>query len=84
MLIIANDRWTIYFQGWRPHWVRTWISGIETAVIHAKDPKDQVVELKTRLRYAGVRNCVTDPLKVAAQRRSNSKPGAKKSTEKNG
>lgn len=62
MLIISTDKWTIYFDGWRPKIVKTWISGIETAILRGT-PEQQVEELKARLRYAGVSNKVTDPNK---------------------
>ena len=58
MLIIANDRWTVFFEGWRPRVVKTWISGVETCVLKGT-PEQQVGELKTRLRYVGVNNTVT-------------------------
>jgi hypothetical protein len=58
MLIIANDRWTVFFEGWRPRVVKTWISGVETCVLKGT-PEQQVEELKTRLRYVGVNNTVT-------------------------
>ena len=60
MFIIANNKWTLFFRGWRPVVVRTWISGVETCVLKGT-PEQQVEELKARLRYAGVSNNVTDP-----------------------
>lgn len=60
MIIISTDKHTIYFDGWRPRIVKTWISGVETALLKGT-PERQVEELKVRLRYAGVRNNVTDP-----------------------
>lgn len=60
MIIISTDKHTIYFDGWRPRIVKTWISGVETALLKGT-PERQVKELKVRLRYAGVRNNVTDP-----------------------
>jgi hypothetical protein len=60
MLIISTNKHTIYFDGWRPRIVKTWISGVETALLKGT-PDQQVEELKVRLRYAGVRNKVTDP-----------------------
>lgn len=79
MLIISNDRWTLFFQGWRPRLVKTWISGVETAIIHATDPVDQVAELKTRLRYVGVNNDVTRKIpekKKSTRRRRTAKKSA--------
>lgn len=58
MMIIATNRWTVYFQGWRPRLVRTWISGVETAILKGT-PEQQVEELKSRLRYQGVINAAT-------------------------
>ena len=58
MLIIANDRWTVFFEGWRPRVVKTWRSGVETCVLKGT-PEQQVEELKARLRYVGVNNTVT-------------------------
>ena len=69
MFIVSNDKWTLYFDKWRPRIVRTWISGVETAIIHAEDPAAQVEELKTRLRYVGVRNHVTNPVIVKHKKR---------------
>jgi len=66
MFIIANNKWTLFFRGWRPVVVRTWISGVETAILKGT-PEQQVEELKTRLRYAGIQNMVTDPIWVARQ-----------------
>lgn len=62
MFIISNDKWTLYFDGWRPRIVKTWISGVETALLRGT-PEQQVEELKVRLRYAGVSNRVTKPVK---------------------
>jgi hypothetical protein len=58
MIIVSNDKWTLYFDGWRPRIVKTWISGVETCVLKGT-PEQQVEELKSRLRYVGVRNQVT-------------------------
>lgn len=58
MLIISNNRWTVYFEGWRPRVVKTWISGVETALLKGT-AEQQVEELKARLRYVGVDNQVT-------------------------
>jgi hypothetical protein len=58
MIIVSNNKWTLYFNGWRPKIVRTWISGVETCVLKGT-PEQQVEELKSRLRYVGVRNQVT-------------------------
>lgn len=58
MLIISNNRWTVYFEGWRPRVVKTWVSGVETALIKGT-AEQQVEELKARLRYVGVNNQVT-------------------------
>ena len=58
MLIISNDRWTVYFKGWRPKIVKTWHSGVETALLKGT-AEQQVEELKARLRYVGVNNQVT-------------------------
>ena len=58
MLIIANDRWTVFFEGWRPRMVKTWRSGVETCVLKGT-AEQQVEELKARLRYVGVDNTVT-------------------------
>ena len=69
MLIISTDKYTIYFDGWRPRIVKTWISGIETAIIRGT-PEQQVEELKARLRYAGVSNKVTDPNKKKTKKRT--------------
>lgn len=66
MIIIANDKWTLFFRDWRPVVVRTWISGVETAILKGT-PEQQVEELKTRLRYTGIQNMVTDPIWVARQ-----------------
>jgi hypothetical protein len=66
MFIIANNKWTLFFRGWRPVVVRTWISGVETAILKGT-PEQQVEELKTRLRYTGIQNMVTDPIWVARQ-----------------
>jgi len=60
MLIISTNKYTIYFDGWRPRIVKTWVSGVETAILKGT-PEQQVEELKARLRSAGVRNKVTDP-----------------------
>lgn len=60
MLIISTNKHSIYFDGWRPRVVKTWVSGVETALLKGT-PEQQVEELKVRLRYAGVRNNVTDP-----------------------
>lgn len=60
MIIISIDRYIIYFDGWRPRIVKTWISGIETAILHGT-PEQQVKELKVRLRYVGVNNNITNP-----------------------
>jgi hypothetical protein len=60
MLILSNDRYTVYFDGWRPRVIKTWISGVETAILRGT-PEQQVEELKCRLRYVGIRNRVTDP-----------------------
>lgn len=60
MFIISTNKWTIYFNGWRPKIVKTWISGVETAILKGA-PEQQVEELKARLRYAGVSNNITDP-----------------------
>lgn len=68
MLIISTDKYTIYFDGWRPRIVKTWISGIETAILRGT-PEQQVEELKARLRYAGVSNNVTDPNKKKTKNR---------------
>lgn len=62
MLIISTNKWTLYFDGYRPRIVKTWISGLETAILRGT-PEQQVEELKARLRYAGVSNKVTDPNK---------------------
>ena len=66
MIIIANDKWTLFFRGWRPVVVRTWKSGVETAILKGT-PEQQVEELKNRLRYVGVNNMVTDPVWYARQ-----------------
>jgi hypothetical protein len=66
MFIIANDKWMLFFRGWSPVVVRTWISGVETCVLKGT-PEQQVEELKTRLRYTGIQNMVTDPIWVARQ-----------------
>ncbi len=58
MLIVSTDKWTLYFDGWRPKIVKTWISGVETALLRGT-PEQQVEELKVRLRYVGVKNSVT-------------------------
>lgn len=68
MMIIATNRWTVYFQGWRPRLVRTWISGVETAILKGT-PEQQVEELKARLRYVGVNNTVTRLAPVKKTRR---------------
>jgi len=78
VIIIANDRWTLFFQGWRPRLVKTWISGVETAIIHATDSQAQVEELKTRLRYAGIVNDVTRKL-PEKKKSTRSRKTAKKS-----
>lgn len=67
MFIISTDKHTIYFDGWRPRIVKTWISGIETAIIRGT-PEQQVEELKARLRYVGVSNRVTDPNNLAKKK----------------
>ena len=58
MLIISNNSWTVFFEGWRPRVVKTWRSGVETALIIGT-AEQQVEELKARLRYVGVNNAVT-------------------------
>lgn len=58
MMIISNNRWTVYFDGWRPCIVKTWISGVETALLKGT-AEQQVEELRARLRYVGVNNQVT-------------------------
>lgn len=68
MLIISTDKWTLYFDGYRPRIVKTWISGVETAILRGT-PEQQVEELKARLRYVGVSNKVTDPNKKKTKRR---------------
>jgi hypothetical protein len=68
MFIISTNKWTVYFDGWRPKIVKTWISGVETCVLKGT-PEQQVEELKARLRYVGVSNNVTDPNKKNAKKR---------------
>ncbi len=63
----------LFFRGWRPVVVRTWISGVETAILKGT-PEQQVEELKSRLRYAGINNMITNPAWV----RDNSKRKRKK------
>ena len=58
MFILATDRWTLYFEGVRPRIRKTWISGVETALLKGT-AEQQVEELKARLRYQGVVNNVT-------------------------
>jgi hypothetical protein len=68
MFIISNDKWTLYFDGWRPRIVKTWISGVETALLRGT-PEQQVEELKVRLRYVGVNNNVTGMVKKQKKRK---------------
>jgi hypothetical protein len=68
MFIISINKWTIYFDGWRPKIVKTWISGLETAILKGT-PEQQVEELKARLRYAGVSNNITYPNKKKTKNR---------------
>ncbi len=62
MFIISTNKWTVYFDGYHPKIVKTWVSGLETAILKGT-PEQQVEELKARLRYAGVSNNVTEPNK---------------------
>jgi hypothetical protein len=66
VFIIANDKWMLFFRGWRPIVVRTWIGGIETAILKGT-PEQQVEELKSRLRYTGINNMITNPAWVDRQ-----------------
>lgn len=68
MFIISTDKWTLYFDGWRPRVVKTWISGVETALLRGT-PEQQVEELKVRLRYVGVNNNVTSMVKKQKKRK---------------
>lgn len=68
MFIVSTDKWTLYFDGWRPKIVKTWISGVETAILHGT-PEQQVEELKVRLRYVGVQNNVTGFIDKPKKRR---------------
>ncbi len=68
MFIISTDKWTLYFDGWRPRVVKTWISGVETALLRGT-PEQQVEELKVRLRYVGVNNNVTGMVKKQKKRK---------------
>jgi hypothetical protein len=56
----------LFFRGWRPVVVRTWIGGIETAILKGT-PEQQVEELKNRLRYTGINNMITNPAWVDRQ-----------------
>ena len=71
MFIVTTDRWTVYFRGWRPRIVRTWRSGVETAMLKG-NAEQQVEELKARLRYQGVVNNITriDPPKKTRKKKA--------------
>jgi hypothetical protein len=75
VLIISNNRWTLYFEGWRPRVVKTWRSGVETCILKGT-AEQQVEELKARLRYVGVNNEVTR-LVASKKKLTRKKPTAK-------
>ncbi len=66
-LFISNDTKTLFFSGKTLVVKKTFVSGVETAILRGS-PEKQVEELKARLRSSGIKNNVTSPEKPKRKR----------------